>query len=101
MLLRKLCAVSVSETLPKAVQMARMFAFLSWSAAAVKGLFTLARRRLERLRCRLYRDHAIVCGLGRQGLQLVNDLLEQGVRAVVIELDPAHHRNQPKAWSAG
>ena len=79
---------SVDETLPKAVQVARMLAFLSWSAAAIKGLFTLARRRLERLRCRLYRDHAIVCGLGRQGLQLVDDLLEQGLRAIVIELDP-------------
>lgn len=90
--------VSVGDTLPKAVQMARLFAFLSWSAAAVKGLFTLARRRLERLRCRLYRDHAIVCGLGRQGLQLVNDLLEQGVRAVVIELDPDNvHVKQVRA----
>lgn len=79
--------VSASETLPKALQMARLFAFVSWSAAAVKGVFTLARKRVEIMRCRLHRNHAIVCGLGRQGFQLVNDLTAQGVAVVVIELD--------------
>ncbi len=89
---------SVDETLPRALRLARTLAFLSWSAAAVKGLFTLAGRRLERLRCRLYRDHAVVCGLGRQGLQLVDDLLEQGLRAIAIEIDPDNaHINRVRA----
>ena len=79
--------VSASETLPKALHMARLFAFVSWGAAAVKGLFTLARKRLELIRCRLTRNHAIVCGLGRQGFQLLNDLSARGVAVIVIELD--------------
>ena len=80
--------ISPDETLPKAIQMARLFALLSWGAAAVKGVFTLARRRIELIRCRLHRDHAVVCGLGRQGLQLVDDLMEQGIRTIAIEIDP-------------
>jgi len=79
--------VSASENLPKALQTARLFAFVSWGAAAVKGLFTLARKRVELIRCRLQRNHAIVCGLGRQGFHLANELNAQGIAVVVIELD--------------
>jgi len=80
--------ISADETLPKAIQMARLFALVSWGAAGVKGLFTLARRRIELIRCRLHRDHAVVCGLGRQGLQLVDDLMEHGIPMIAIEIDP-------------
>ncbi len=52
--------ISPDETLPKAIQMARLFALLSWGAAAVKGVFTLARRRIELIRCRPGRRRA--CG---------------------------------------
>lgn len=79
--------VSASENLPKALQMARLFAFVAWGAAAVKGLFILARKRVELMRCRLFRNHAIVCGLGRQGFQLVSDLAAQGIAVIAIELD--------------
>jgi hypothetical protein len=79
---------STSENLPDALRLARFFAFLSWSAAAVKGFFTFAKRRIELARCRRHRDHAVVCGLGRLGAQLVSDLRAQEIRTVVIELDP-------------
>ena len=78
---------SMSDTLPNALQLARLFAFLSWGAAAVKGFLTFARKRIELARCRRYRDHAVVCGLGRLGAQLVNDLTAQEIKTIVIELD--------------
>ena len=78
---------SMSDTLPNALQLARLFAFLSWGAAAVKGFLTFARKRIELARCRRYRGHAVVCGLGRLGAQLVNDLTAQEIKTIVIELD--------------
>jgi hypothetical protein len=78
---------SADEKLPRAIQMARLFALVSWSAAAIKGLFTLASKRVELIRCRLHRNHAIVCGLGRQGVQLASDLIAHGIPVIVIELD--------------
>ena len=78
---------SQSETFPSALRLARFFAFLSWSAAAVKGFLVFARKRIELARCRRKRNHAVVCGLGRQGAQLVNTLAAHDIETVVIELD--------------
>jgi hypothetical protein len=79
---------SAGDTMPKTLQMARWFALLSWSAAAIKGLLNFASKQVQLIRCRLHRNHAIVCGLGRQGLQLVSDLTAQGINVIAIELDP-------------
>jgi hypothetical protein len=78
---------STSENFPSALRLARFFAFLSWSAAAVKGFLVFARKRIELARCRRQRDHAVVCGLGRLGAQLVSDLAAQDIKTTVIELD--------------
>lgn len=78
---------SASENFPDALRLARFFAFLSWSAAGVKGFFAFAKRRIELARCRRHQDHAVVCGLGRLGAQLVSDLRAQEIRTIVIELD--------------
>jgi hypothetical protein len=79
---------SSGDTMPKTLQMARWFALLSWSAAAIKGLLNFASKQVQIIRCRLHRNHAIVCGLGRQGVQLVSDLTANGINVIVIELDP-------------
>ncbi|MBT8470043.1 MAG: NAD-binding protein, partial [Deltaproteobacteria bacterium] len=78
---------SASDNFPDALRMARFFAFLSWGAAGVKGFLTFAKRRIELARSRRHQDHAVVCGLGRLGAQLVNDLRAQEIRTIVIELD--------------
>lgn len=79
---------SSGDTMPKTLQMARWFALLSWSAAALKGLLSFASKQVQLIRCKLHRNHAIVCGLGRQGLQLVSNLIAHGINVIVIELDP-------------
>ena len=78
---------STGENFPSALRLARFFAFLSWSAAAIKGFLTFARKRIELARCRRQRDHAVVCGLGRLGAQLVSDLRSQDIETIVVELD--------------
>jgi hypothetical protein len=78
---------SAGEDFPSALRLARFFAFLSWSAAAIKGFLTFARKRIELARCRRQRDHAVVCGLGRLGAQLVSDLRAQQIKTIVVELD--------------
>lgn len=37
-----------------------------------------------------FRKHVVICGLGRQGFQLVKDFLANGDRVVVIELDESN-----------
>jgi hypothetical protein len=51
--------------------------------------------RWRRLRLRLRRRHAVVCGLGWQGSELAGDLRRKGLRAVAIEKD----RDNPFAGS--
>ncbi len=50
-------------------------------------LYLTGRRRMERQIQRL-RDHVILCGFGRMGRHIANDLAEAGVPFVVIESDP-------------
>ena len=79
--------VSSGEHLPWPLEIARWLAPLSLSAAAIKTILNFAREQVQFLRCRLHRNHAVVCGLGRQGVQLVADLAKQDVAVIVIELD--------------
>jgi len=80
--------IPVGDRVPKALEVARWLAPLSLSAAAIKTLLDFASDQVQFIRCRLHRDHAIVCGLGRQGFQLVSNLTANGRKVIVIELDP-------------
>lgn len=80
--------IPVGDKVPKTLEVARWLAPLSLSAAAIKGLLNFAGEQVQLIRCRLHRDHAIVCGLGRQGFQLVSNLVANGLNVIAIELDP-------------
>ncbi|HEX5746461.1 MAG TPA: NAD-binding protein [Archangium sp.] len=64
-----------------------------WSSAAVsfyavlRAGSVLFAGELERLRLRRLSGHVVVCGLGRKGHQLAQDLLSRGERVVIIEKD--------------
>ncbi len=49
------------------------------------AIFNLFREKTQYFRLMAFRDHVIVCGLGRKGSRLVDDLLRIGRRVVVIE----------------
>lgn len=55
--------------------------------AIILGFFSLLEKRLQWLKLMTIRDHFVICGLGRKGGFLAQDLLSQGLKVVVIESD--------------
>lgn len=57
------------------------------------GLLMLSRRRGEKewmkVKASTYRDHVVLCGLGRLGVRVLEQLVAQGVDVVAIEKDAA------------
>lgn len=51
------------------------------------ALINVFKEQAEILRIKMLRDHIVVCGLGKKGLQLVEDLVQEGEKVVVVELD--------------
>ena len=59
--------------------------------AIYKGLESVLHERFQRLGVLLrYRDHVILCGLGRKAVRLATAYRQQGRRVVMIEKDPKH-----------
>ena len=59
---------------------------------ALQGLMYLFREQAQVLRLWRLREHVVVCGMGRKGGRLVEELLATGQRVVVIEKEPAHEK---------
>ena len=57
---------------------------------AVQALVAIFREQLQSLRLRRIKNHVVICGLGRKGLQLAQDFHRQADRLVVIEHDEAN-----------
>jgi TrkA-N domain len=80
-----------TSPLPWQLEIARWMAPLLSGYAIYKGLESVLRDRFQRLRVLLrYRDHVILCGLGRKALRLATAYRRQGLQVVVIEKDPQH-----------
>jgi voltage-gated potassium channel len=63
------------------------------------GTALLNREKWERAVASTYRDHVIVCGLGRVAIRVVRWLLDLGEPVVVIERDPANEfLDQVRGW---
>lgn len=84
---------SVDPPIPPLLNVARFVAFLATLVTVVAAGIELFRDecRLVWIRWR-YRDHDIICGLGRTGLKLVEDLRRSGKKVVVIEGDAQNDR---------
>lgn len=76
--------------LPIPVEIARLLAPIVVGSAALIGLASLFRDRVQQMRIPLMRRHVVVCGLGSVGVELLRHLQAAGFRAVVIEADPAN-----------
>ncbi|MFO8173493.1 MAG: NAD-binding protein [Longimicrobiales bacterium] len=72
---------------PWELQVARLLAPAVAGYAAVGALVILLRDQMERFRLRFYRNHVVICGLGRKGLFLARALREKRKRVVIIEED--------------
>ncbi|MEI7900192.1 MAG: NAD-binding protein [bacterium] len=70
-----------------ALQVARFLAPLTLGYAAVQAFVVVTLQRVQKARISRAREHAVVCGLGRKGVQLVRDFRAQGKTVVVIDKD--------------
>ena len=57
--------------------------------ATLTALIAVFREQSDLVRSQVARDHVVVCGLGRRGLQLTKSFLERGRPVVAIESDRA------------
>ncbi len=67
------------------LQFARFWApaILGWATA--KAAFLILKDKIDALRISIYHDHVIICGLGRKGMQFVNEYANDDNLIVVIE----------------
>lgn len=69
------------------LQVARFAAPLVPAGAIVLTLLRTIREQLREGQLRCLKDHVVICGLGRKGLQLVRDYRSKGIPVVAIDLD--------------
>ncbi len=81
-------AGAVEPPVPLLLNVGRFVAPLATLVTALAAAWVLFRDKLRRWLIRwYYHDHTVICGLGRTGLQLVEDLRRHGRKVVVIEND--------------
>lgn len=78
---------ALSGIIPWELEIARLLAPAIAAFAAFKALTIIFREQLQLIKAKFYRDHVVICGLGRKGMLLVQRFREQGKKVVVIELD--------------
>ena len=69
------------------LQIARFLAPAVTAVTALKALAVLLAEQFRRVHLRFTRDHTVVCGLGRKGLLVAEELARRGERVVAVEKD--------------
>lgn len=77
----------VPGPIPWELQIARFVAPLVFAYAAAVTVWEIFAEQTQLLRLRFLKDHIVVAGIGRKGLQLVSDLRRLGQRVVVLDRD--------------
>lgn len=77
----------VTECVVWELEVARWAAPLIAAYTAVKALFVIFGEQIRNIRLRYYRDHYVLCGLGKKGLYLTRDILRKNGKVVIIEPD--------------
>lgn len=72
------------------LEIARFLAPVVAGYAALAGLASLFRDRVQQIRIPLMRGHVVICGLGYVGSVFLRQLRQAGLRVVVVESDPAN-----------
>jgi len=78
---------AVAGRVPWELEVARILAPIVPAWTLIKALALLFREHIYMLRLRFYKNHVVVCGLGRKGLKLCRDFQHKGYKVVVIEED--------------
>lgn len=78
---------AVAEPVGWQLETARALAVLATGGTLFKTLAAVFRRQIKLLRLRLTVGHVVLCGLGKKGRQLAEDLVAAGYYVVAIERD--------------
>jgi len=78
---------SVSGPVTWELQVARFLAPAMTAYTAIQALATVFHEQLKMFRLRFFRNHIVICGLGRKGWLLAKGFCEKGERVVVVERD--------------
>jgi hypothetical protein len=78
---------SVSGPIPWQLQVARLLAPGVAGFAAIGALTVLFREHFDGFRTRFFRNHTVICALGRKGFLLAKSLRHRGDQVVIIEED--------------
>lgn len=71
-----------------ALQIARFTAPFAPAGALIWVIVFSVREHYHRIKLRWTKDHVVICGLGRNGPQLVREFLNQGYQVVAVEINP-------------
>ncbi len=72
------------------LHVARLMAPSVAAYAAIRAVMLLFDEQLERLMLRFSRNHVVICGMGKHGLQLAREFHENHRRVVVVEYNEAN-----------
>jgi len=78
---------SINGVIGPELQVARFLAPALSVTTAALALFAILSDRIQMLLLRFYKDHVVICGLGRKGQLLCERFIDLGQRVVVIESD--------------
>jgi len=76
---------AVAWPVPWELELARFMAPAVSAYTATMALALIFQEQLQHLRLRFLRQHVVICGLGRKGLQLASTFHERGYTVVVID----------------
>lgn len=72
---------------PWQLEAARTLATLITMIAAIKAFMLFFQEKFQRFRLSRWKEHIVICGLGRKGTQLADELIKQGEQVVIVEID--------------
>lgn len=78
---------AVEERAGLALEIARWLAPATAAYTAFQTLSLIFREQLQIVRLRFFRDHIVICGLGRKGYRLATEFTGSGKQVAVIEMD--------------
>ncbi len=77
---------NLPDRVPPQLAIARLTAPLAAGLVLVKALLVLFKKQVELGRLKWRRNHVVICGLGRKGLEFARNYRNKGLRVVVVDL---------------
>jgi hypothetical protein len=80
----------LSTPIPWELEVARWLSPFLAAYALVFSIASLFKKQLREAGVSFYKQHVVICGLGKKGLLLARNFHKSGYKVVVIEIDPAN-----------